>query len=99
MTSLRVPPTFMPGHALVPAGDDLLAPEAERERLVAVVAAVELGPVRQGAGVVDLDRFARNGLRPGAGHGIFVLQAGIRGDQGMLRGVGTIFQNRNARAL
>ena len=54
-------------HALVPPVDDLPAPEPEGERLLAVVAAVELGPVGQGTGVVDLDRLAGGGFRPGAG--------------------------------
>src|SRR5207249_7548174 len=44
------------GHALVPALDDHAGAELERERLVAVVAAVELLAVAEPAGVVDLDR-------------------------------------------
>ena len=57
MTSWRRPPTFMPGDALVPAGDDLADAEAERERLAAVVRRVELlaGRVRD-ADVVDAAR-------------------------------------------
>ena len=51
MTSLRRPPTFMPGDALVPARDDLAGAERERERLAAVPRRVELRAV----GVVHAD--------------------------------------------
>src|SRR5262249_23979255 len=42
-------------HALVPAGDDLAHPDAEAERLAAIVGAVELGAVEQRADVVHGD--------------------------------------------
>ena len=49
---------FHAGHAFVPAFDHLALAEGERERLVAVARAVELGAVEQPAGVVDGYRLA-----------------------------------------
>ena len=60
----RRPPTFMPGHALVPARDDLARrPSPKREGVVAVPAGVELLPGAPGhPDVVDLDLGAGRGL-------------------------------------
>jgi hypothetical protein len=51
-------PFFMDATPLVPALDDLAEAEAELEGIAAIDAAVELGAVEEGAGVVDHDLVA-----------------------------------------
>jgi hypothetical protein len=67
-------------HALVPALDDMAGAEVELERVVAVLARIELGALDavlvQPAGVVDRDRRAGLGVLARAGHGVVVLEAG-----------------------
>jgi hypothetical protein len=74
-------------HAFVPAADHVAGAQRELERVVAVLARIELGAlaavvVAQPAGVVDGDVLAGFRLGAAAGDGVFVLQAGISGNGG-----------------
>src|SRR5258708_1295216 len=70
---LRLAADLHPLHAFGPAGDH--AVEGELSGLVALVGAIELGAVGEGAAVVDLDLVGGLGIRPGPGPQLLLAEA------------------------
>ncbi len=71
---------FHAGDAFVPTLDDSPSAERELERLVAILAAVELRAVFEPAGVVHLDDLPRFGLVSGAFFQLHVLESRFGGN-------------------
>jgi hypothetical protein len=61
---------FHAGDALVPAADDLTGAQLEAERVVAVLARVELASVGEPAGVMHADLVTRCRFMAGARRGV-----------------------------